>query len=216
MLHKAAVITFLVFQLTPSIALIQKTPISTFRSQTRSNVEKPFDRKIRVIPHTDGARNNSPDRLFINSQMERNVEAESDVATNNISVDTSNLKRSNDKVTLAKIAGVYLASLVALAKLNIFSWDYTDTMIIRDTGVSLLTSVLALIFVKIITKLSADGVLQPRDSRKIIHTLSAPLFILCWPLFSDNSGARFFAAFVPMLQACRLWLAGTKVGDNGM
>jgi hypothetical protein len=41
--------------------------------------------------------------------------------------------------------------------------------------------------------------LEPKDSRKIIHTLSAPLFLLFWPVFSDAAGARFFCAVVPLI-----------------
>lgn len=36
-------------------------------------------------------------------------------------------------------------------------------------------------------------------SRKIIHISTGPLFVLCWPLFSDRPYARWGAAFVPML-----------------
>jgi len=56
-------------------------------------------------------------------------------------------------------------------------------------------------------------ILQPRDARKLIHTLSAPLFMLVWPLFSSATGARWFAVIVPLLNAVRLWLAGAG-SDN--
>jgi len=55
--------------------------------------------------------------------------------------------------------------------------------------------------------------LQPRDSRKLIHTLSAPLFMIVWPLFSNAAGARWFAVIVPLLNAVHLWLAGAG-SDN--
>ena len=35
-------------------------------------------------------------------------------------------------------------------------------------------------------------------SRKIIHTGTGPLFVLCWPLFSDAVYARYLAAIVPL------------------
>jgi dolichol kinase len=131
-----------------------------------------------------------------------------------VTTTTKTTTKSNRKIILAKAAAIYLTSCVLLAKLNLIGSDYTDSLIAKDFGVSLLTTVLALIFVKIITKLAAEGVLQARDSRKIIHMFSAPLFILFWPLFSDVWGARFFAAFVPALQALRLWFAGTGGGGG--
>lgn len=131
-----------------------------------------------------------------------------------VTITKSNKFMSNNKIILAKSAGIYLTSCILLAKLNLLGSDYTDILIAKDFGVSLLTTVLALIFVKTITKLAAEGILQARDSRKIIHMFSAPLFILFWPLFSDVWGARFFAAFVPALQALRLWFAGTGGGGG--
>ena len=66
---------------------------------------------------------------------------------------------------------------------------------------------------KQITGRAKDGRLESRDARKIIHTLSAPLFIVVWPLFSDAFGARVFASIVPLLNALRLFIAGT--GSSG-
>lgn len=117
---------------------------------------------------------------------------------------------TENRILLGQSAGIYLASTIALSKVGLLGEDYSNVLMFQDFGVSILTTVLALIFVKTITKLAADDVLQARDSRKIIHILSAPLFIICWPLFSDTFGARFFAAFVPFLQAVKLWLAGTS------
>jgi phytol kinase len=64
-------------------------------------------------------------------------------------------------------------------------------------------------FVKSITYPAKLGKLDPRDARKLIHTFSAPLFILVWPLFSNAYGARVFASIVPLLNAIRLFVAGT-------
>eukprot|EP00559_Dactyliosolen_fragilissimus_P001653 CAMPEP_0184858690 /NCGR_PEP_ID=MMETSP0580-20130426/3777_1 /TAXON_ID=1118495 /ORGANISM="Dactyliosolen fragilissimus" /LENGTH=130 /DNA_ID=CAMNT_0027354983 /DNA_START=529 /DNA_END=918 /DNA_ORIENTATION=- len=63
--------------------------------------------------------------------------------------------------------------------------------------------------------MATNGILQPRDSRKIIHTLAAPLFVLVWPLFSQAWGARIFAGCVATVQALRLWIASTGSEDEG-
>ena len=91
--------------------------------------------------------------------------------------------------------------------------DYTPSLIIRDISSTLFSIVAAAVFVKQITGRAKDGRLESRDARKIIHTLSAPLFILVWPLFSDAFGARVFASIVPLLNALRLFIAGT--GSSG-
>jgi phytol kinase len=91
--------------------------------------------------------------------------------------------------------------------------SYTDGMIARDAGSALLALSLAFAFVKFITSLALKGILDPKDSRKIIHTLTGPLFIATWPLFSAAWGARFFAGLVGVVNAIRLILAAS--GDEG-
>lgn len=93
------------------------------------------------------------------------------------------------------------------------SYDsYTPSFIIQDVSSTVLAIVLASIFVKSITGKAKEGVLEPRDARKLIHTLSAPLFILMWPIFSNAFGARVFASIVPFLNALKLLVASTS-GD---
>lgn len=116
------------------------------------------------------------------------------------------------------VLGVALGSLfsvAAAAKVGILpvplDFDYTDALILRDFTTTLLCGALAYAYVKLCTTLAARGILEPRDSRKLIHTLSAPLFILLWPLYSP--AGRCFAACVPMINAVRLYLAAN--GDSG-
>ena len=40
-------------------------------------------------------------------------------------------------------------------------------------------------------------------SRKLVHILAGPGFILCWPLFSAEPSARLLAAAVPFLNLLR-------------
>ncbi|KAL9183851.1 hypothetical protein ACHAXT_004707 [Thalassiosira profunda] len=86
---------------------------------------------------------------------------------------------------------------------------YTPSLIARDLLSTMACIGGATVFVKAITQPAKDGKLDSRDARKIIHTLSAPLFVLLWPLFSNAYGARVFATIVPLLNALRLILAGT-------
>jgi dolichol kinase len=92
---------------------------------------------------------------------------------------------------------------------------YSPSLVLRDASSAALCIAGATAFVKAVTHSAKIGMLEPRDSRKIIHTLSAPLFMMLWPLFSDAYGARAFAGIVPLLNALRLYLAGTGGGGDG-
>jgi dolichol kinase len=98
-------------------------------------------------------------------------------------------------------------------------WDHAEaaTVILqsaylaRDVGAMLLTGGLGYAFVQLVSWAVRAGRLAPRDARKIIHTLSAPLFMVLWPLFSPVESARWLAAIVPTLNALRLYLAASNV-----
>lgn len=98
---------------------------------------------------------------------------------------------------------------------------YSNMQILRDLGSSLLCGALAYALVKTITWAATPtedrpAYLQPRDSRKITHTLSATAYMLLWPLFSSATGARFFAAVVPLINGARLYLAASGDDDNNL
>ena len=125
---------------------------------------------------------------------------------------------SNRKTWVA-IAGATALSAVSLAaKTGVLPGipqgdgsfaPYTNAMIAQDAGSALLSLGLAYGFVKFITSLALKGILDPKDSRKIIHTLTGPLFIATWPIFSAAWGARFFAGLVGVVNAIRLIMAST-------
>ncbi|ASC71251.1 Phytol kinase [Halomicronema hongdechloris C2206] len=70
--------------------------------------------------------------------------------------------------------------------------------LLQDGLATLVTFVLALSWLKLMDGLAYRGLLQQTLSRKLIHIGTGPLFILCWPLFSDQGGARYWAALVPL------------------
>jgi dolichol kinase len=86
---------------------------------------------------------------------------------------------------------------------------YTDAMIFRDTGSTVFAAALAYVLVKLITLGYEKGVYDSKVARKLSHTLSAPLYMLLFPIFSEADGARFFAELVTLVNAIRLYLAGT-------
>jgi dolichol kinase len=120
-------------------------------------------------------------------------------------------KRSTD---LGLVAIGSLASVAAAAKMGILptphGFEYTDALITRDLGTAVLGGVLGYLYVKFCTSLAKKEIVEPRDSRKLIHTFSAPLYMIIWPLFTP--GGRFFAACVPLVNAFRLYSAA--MGDS--
>uniref|UniRef100_K3Z7B2 phytol kinase n=1 Tax=Setaria italica TaxID=4555 RepID=K3Z7B2_SETIT len=51
-------------------------------------------------------------------------------------------------------------------------------------------------------------------SRKIVHVLSGVLFMSSWPLFSNSTEARYFAAVVPFLNSMRLLTYGLRLSTD--
>jgi phytol kinase len=138
--------------------------------------------------------------------------------------DLIELKRS-PRSLVATVGITVLVSAIVAAKGGILPGpqigggtfgDYSDSLILRDLGATLLTGLLGYAFVQANTWAVEKNWVEPRDSRKLIHTLSAPLFIVCWPIFSNASGARVFAAIVPALNACRLYLASRGTEETSL
>jgi phytol kinase len=68
----------------------------------------------------------------------------------------------------------------------------------HDAIAALFTLVSALIWLRTMDAVAHRGWLTPQLSRKIIHVGTGPLFVLCWPLFSNAFSARFLAVLVPL------------------
>jgi dolichol kinase len=86
---------------------------------------------------------------------------------------------------------------------------YTNSMILRDVISTMSASVLAVILNRCITWGFENQKYDSKFARKLTHTLSAPLFIVFWPLFSNAQGAKYFASLVTLTNILRLYLAGT-------
>lgn len=129
--------------------------------------------------------------------------------------ETSNVPSQSSRNSSSKVVLWTALSLLTTAILAAFTGilpGYSDDAVIllwRDVGATVLTSVLGYAFVQLNTWAVRTDRLAPRDARKIIHTFSAPLFILFWPLFSPAWSARVFAALVPTVNAVRLYLAAS-------
>ena len=86
-------------------------------------------------------------------------------------------------------------------------------ILLRDVGSTILTGILGYAFVQCITYWTVTKqYIVSRDARKIIHILSAPLFIVFWPLFTSHHhpSSRIFAAIVPIVNGIRLYIAANS------
>ena len=83
-------------------------------------------------------------------------------------------------------------------------------------GPSWVTDLVALLitFVAIQALVMINGALQKREllptyiTRKIIHIFAAPIFVLCWMLYSGSASSRLFAAVVPLAFIVQFAAAG--------
>jgi phytol kinase len=137
------------------------------------------------------------------------IVAEDDLKEEQLKEDTAVTTVSTKRSLVLQFAVTTLACVALGAKFGIIAGyeNHNDLMILQDAAATVFTGVLGYSFVKFNSWLVDIGRLESSVSRKIIHCFSAPLFILFWPIFSNNLGARFFAGVVTMVNALRLILA---------
>lgn len=78
----------------------------------------------------------------------------------------------------------------------------------NDVIVSLALAAEVTVWLRFWTGVAQRNILPSVVTRKIIHTGSAPLFVMHWPLFSQARHAPYVAACIPALQVLRLYVAG--------
>lgn len=84
----------------------------------------------------------------------------------------------------------------------------------QDTTVSGVAIGGTLLWLQVWITLTKKGVIESKLSRKIIHSGSAPIFMLLWPLYSTSPSAKYIASSVVAIQAGRLILAGLRSGSD--
>lgn len=68
---------------------------------------------------------------------------------------------------------------------------------LQDLAAMLISFLVALAFLKLNDLIAARGWLPEYVTRKLVHIGTGPLFLLCWPFYSEAWHARWFAAVVP-------------------
>ena len=72
-----------------------------------------------------------------------------------------------------------------------------------------LTFLIALLWLRINNFFAHKGWISSELSRKIIHSGTGPIFVLCWLFFNDSSWAPFLAALVPLGITLQFVMVGT-------
>jgi phytol kinase len=75
----------------------------------------------------------------------------------------------------------------------------------------IITFAVALIELRLLDFFAHRGWIESRLSRKLIHILTGPLFVLCWLLFPDLWYSRWLAALVPFAITVQFALIGLGI-----
>jgi phytol kinase len=76
----------------------------------------------------------------------------------------------------------------------------------------LITFIVALVEIRTLDFVAHRGWISSRLSRKLIHILTGPLFVLCWLLFKPEAPeARWLAALVPLMFTVQFALIGMGI-----
>jgi phytol kinase len=86
--------------------------------------------------------------------------------------------------------------------------------VLRDCLALFATVVGSLVWMKLFDELARRNVLEAKLSRKLVHVTSGTFFAITWVLFGDAWYSKVFAAFVPGLQAMRLFAIGSGLIEN--
>lgn len=79
----------------------------------------------------------------------------------------------------------------------------------KEDGLAcLITAMIAVCLVESIKGLATLRYLHSTVARKIMHISTGPVFVACWPLFSDEPTARYFAAVIPLAVTLQFALVG--------
>lgn len=76
---------------------------------------------------------------------------------------------------------------------------------------TILTFVIALVFLRLMDFLAHHGWIESRLSRKLIHIGTGPIFVLCWLFFPATPESRWLAALVPFAITAQFALVGLGI-----
>jgi len=81
-------------------------------------------------------------------------------------------------------------------------------MLQNNIAALIITFGLSLVWLRLNDFIAQRGWINSSLSRKIIHTGTGPLYVVCWLLFSETASARWLAALVPFAISIQFLLVG--------
>ncbi|CAH2074164.1 unnamed protein product [Thlaspi arvense] len=114
---------------------------------------------------------------------------------------------------LIGVAGIGSASQLR-ARHPLISSAATTDYLLHDVGATVAVLGGAYALVLSFESLTKRNVIPQSLSRKLVHILSGLLFVISWPIFSESTLARYFAAFVPLVNCSRLVINGLSVSPD--
>lgn len=99
----------------------------------------------------------------------------------------------------------------ALRVLPSLDYSILSEPLTRDIAATLTGIVGARYMVRFFELLKDRKIVDQTLSRKLVHTLAGPLFVLSWALYSSDPSARFLAMIAPALNGIRLILIGNGI-----
>jgi dolichol kinase len=76
------------------------------------------------------------------------------------------------------------------------------------------STVIMLLWVEVVKFCGKTFSLPSWQQRKLLHILTGPIFILTWPLFSDNVTGSIYAATVPAIMTLKFLLVGAGLLED--
>ncbi|GMH48229.1 hypothetical protein TrLO_g879 [Triparma laevis f. longispina] len=183
---------------------IKPTATHSFVSLHASKTPSPISNSL----HFRGGAQFSPYQSSKHSSTKRSASKNEDDQTSSASLPVRIFRKS-----LFILAPISVASAVTQLTPSIHSVYHTNQFY-TDLGASLGCAVLATVWLKIITTLATNSVIDSKDARKLIHTGSAPLFMFVWPFFSDSPWAALMAGCVPLANLSKIIDAGKSANSN--
>ncbi|KAK7305438.1 hypothetical protein VNO77_43344 [Canavalia gladiata] len=98
----------------------------------------------------------------------------------------------------------------------LFSTPPRSTMLhhaplVSDIYATALSGAVALSFLRLWQETAKRGLFDQKLNRKLVHISIGLMFMLCWPLFSTDNRASFFAALVPGVNIIRMLVIGLGI-----
>ncbi|KOM52625.1 hypothetical protein LR48_Vigan09g128400 [Vigna angularis] len=83
--------------------------------------------------------------------------------------------------------------------------------LVSDIYATAISAIVALSFLRLWQETAKRDIFDKKLNRKLVHISIGLMFMLCWPLFSTENRAPFFAALIPGVNIIRMLVTGLGI-----